>query len=510
MSRAHLLRLSGLALLVSSLLAPTAATAAGGGEDPPPEDVVPPVLSVSPLPDDAWHNTGMSYRVRAVDEGPLATGVSVVTYRLTGASVGSGQLDRVAGGDIWIGDDGITRVEVEAVDGNGNSAYADFQVRVDRTAPVVLYPGLKPGVTIPLGADARLEYACADGNGPGISGLAECTGDLASGSVLPATAIGDFSIPVRARDKAGNTSVSPFVYHVVDGLRATTPPKITGTPNLGSVLTGTPAEFSPEPDTTGCQWLRDGAPIDGATAHLRTVEREDLGHTLALRCTAQRAGFPGASATSDPVPVPLAPMPDVVDDVSVSGVGKVGETLTADYRLRGVPLAAPTLQLTVRWTRDGVEIPGASGTTYAVAAADQGHRLSAFVRAEWDGYVTTDFPAGNGIDVAPAPGGGPGKPGGGTTTDQGDRASASLTARGKALAHGRVRLRIRVVAGPLPADGKVVVRRGRAVVATGYVRAGRVVLTLRRQPVGKARYRVRYLGSASVAPAATVLRVRVR
>ncbi|GAA3525312.1 hypothetical protein GCM10022263_12500 [Nocardioides daeguensis] len=466
------------------------------------------MLSVSPLPDDAWHNTGLTYRVRAVDEGPLATGVSVVTYRLTGANVGSGQLDRVAGGDIWIGGDGITRVEVEAVDGNGNSAYADFQVRIDRAVPVVVYEGLKPGVTIPLGGDARWDYSCADATGPGVSGLAECTGDLPSGSVLPATTVGDFSLAVRARDKAGNTIVSPFVYHVVDGLRATAPPKITGTPSLGSVLTGTPAEFSPAPDTTGCQWLRDGAPIPGATAHLRTVEQDDLGHNLALRCTAQRAGFPGASATSEPLPVPLAPMPDVVADVAVSGEGRVGQTLTAGYQRRP-SLAASAPTLTVRWTRDGVEIPGATGTTYAVSAADQGHRLSAFVRAEWEGYVTTDFPAANGIDVAPAPGGGPGKPGG-PTTDQGDRASASVTARGKALSHRRVRLRIRVVAGPLPADGEVVVRRGRAVVATGYVRAGRIVLTLRRQPVGKARYRVRYLGSASVAPAETVLRVRVR
>lgn len=590
----RLLRVTTLALMTSALLVPTTAHASGGGgtED---EDVVPPVVTVAPLPDAGWHSSPTTYRIRAIDEGPLATGVSFVNYRLSGATTATGKLDRITGGELTVSNDGITRIEVEAVDGNGNPGYADFEVRVDRTAPVVTFTSPQPGptpVTIPLGGQTRLHYTCSD---PGAtSGIASCSGDVATGGVLPAGATGEFTAKVTARDNAGNVAVGQFTYRVSSAISTITRPAVAGTPRLGSLLTGTPGTYSPEPDTTACRWQRDGADIAGASTSTYAVIRGDLGHQLTYRCTLTRAGFPELSVTSLPLSVPLEPMPKVLENVRVSGTGRVGETLTGAYDLPQIPVASTSLTRTLYWTRDGVQIPGATGTTYVVLPADHGHQISAFARAEWEGYVTTDYPAAQAIpitglrsfDVSGAPavrgtpavgqtlaaalpevrphGPAPVTPFATTTTwlrdgqpiadasgttyllravDSGHRisvrfaaagagyetatltsastatidagqpgaqATSRITARAKALGHRAVRLNVRVSAGQSPATGEVVIRRGRKVVGHGVLANGRVVISLRKQEPGVARYRVTYPGSPNVAAARTRVRIRVR
>jgi hypothetical protein len=63
---------------------------------------------------------------------------------------------------------------------------------------------------------------------------------------------------------------------------------------------------------------------------------------------------------------------------AVSGTPAAGQTLTCE---RGSWTGIGTLSFTQQWLRDGVAIAGATGSTYVVEAADEGHELSCEVTA---------------------------------------------------------------------------------------------------------------------------------
>lgn len=135
-------------------------------------------------------------------------------------------------------------------------------------------------------------------------------------------------------------------------------PLVTGTPRVGQILTCTaPGTASPDgPASTTWLWLRDGAPIAGASAQTYTVAGADVGHILACRMTATNAAGDAvatsagvaASAAAVGTPPPPPTVLTVVSSKVVSqsvvvqlgcaaapGTSCVGdETLTTRERLR--------------------------------------------------------------------------------------------------------------------------------------------------------------------------------
>lgn len=87
--------------------------------------------------------------------------------------------------------------------------------------------------------------------------------------------------------------------------------------------------------------------------------------------------------------------------------------------------------------------------------------------------------------------------------------ASSTKAVGKLLRGRQARVTV-TVAGSRPAAGRVQVRDGRRLVATGVLKAGRTVLRTKRLSRGKHVLRVQFLGSASLLPSSTVVRIRVR
>ncbi|CAL8968868.1 hypothetical protein PROP_00397 [Propionicimonas sp. T2.31MG-18] len=76
---------------------------------------------------------------------------------------------------------------------------------------------------------------------------------------------------------------------------------------------------------------------------------------------------------------------DIAEWPSVSGVAKVGATVTADP---GVWVPEPS-RLELQWLRNGAVVAGATGPSYVVTAADLGYKLTVKVTAYGDGVATT-------------------------------------------------------------------------------------------------------------------------
>lgn len=80
-------------------------------------------------------------------------------------------------------------------------------------------------------------------------------------------------------------------------------------PTVGTVLTSGQGTWRPArgPLTFQRQWLRDGAPIAGATDTQYVVSAADQGHRISVRVDAESAGLIPGSATSAELLVPSAP-----------------------------------------------------------------------------------------------------------------------------------------------------------------------------------------------------------
>ncbi|WP_183095170.1 CHAP domain-containing protein [Nocardioides stalactiti] len=78
---------------------------------------------------------------------------------------------------------------------------------------------------------------------------------------------------------------------VIGQIASSSPSTMTGRPRLGEVLTAVPGEVRPPDSTVAYQWLRDGAPVDGATAETYTLGAADLGATMSVQVTRAHRNF---------------------------------------------------------------------------------------------------------------------------------------------------------------------------------------------------------------------------
>jgi hypothetical protein len=142
----------------------------------------------------------------------------------------------------------------------------------------------------------------------------------------------------------------------------TSPPTITGTPEVGKRLTAHPGTW----DVTGLsfsyQWQADGVDIHGATSAKYTVKRADEGKQLTVVVTASKRGLPSATAVSAAVQVPYASS----TSLSLSRtIAFSWEKTTAKVTVSSGASDAPTGSV-------AITINGKTVTTLALTAADNG------------------------------------------------------------------------------------------------------------------------------------------
>lgn len=230
------------------------------------------------------------------------------------------------------------------------------------------------------------------GNGPGGGG----GGGLFGGGGGASSGGGGCAGVAAAGGGGGSSFVASNALNATSALDDTAVPQITittpvptggtpsivgqlATPAVGQKLTGSHGNWTNAPSSFADQWLRcdstgaNCAQITGATGPTYTPTADDLGSTIRLQETATNlygVSSPSRSAQTGVVGAP----PSATAPPSISGTNQESKVLSESH---ATWTNSPT-SIAVQWLRCGVggagctAIPGATGQTYTLTAADVG------------------------------------------------------------------------------------------------------------------------------------------
>lgn len=80
-------------------------------------------------------------------------------------------------------------------------------------------------------------------------------------------------------------------------------PKVSGSAQVGESIRADPGVWQPAPVQLTYQWLRDGAPISGATERVYSVAAADSGRSLSVQISGSKAGYTTRIAASEAVTI---------------------------------------------------------------------------------------------------------------------------------------------------------------------------------------------------------------
>jgi hypothetical protein len=234
--------------------------------------------------------------------------------------------------------------------------------------PGLTYQWTRNGSNIPSATSSTYALVAADA---GTTIAVEVTGTL-----------GGYVTTIKT--SAGST--------VAAGTFATAPvPAISGTSAVGNTLTAVPGTWSPAA-TFSYQWLRDDAPIGGATSSTYALVQADAGHQVSVSVSGSTTGYTTTERTSGSVEISLG-LRDFVDTPTPTFETSfdVDDTVYAAF----IPWDPSALSYTYQWLRDGVEIAGATQEDYVATPFDEGKSLSLRMTGQSPGY--------NSVTVTTAP-----------------------------------------------------------------------------------------------------------
>jgi hypothetical protein len=166
--------------------------------------------SISPAANGADWNTTSPATVNISASDACGSGVQKITYSATGAQPITSSDAAGASAAVPITTQGVTTVTFTATDNAGNtSAPQTITVRLDTVAPSITIT--RPAATTYLiGQSVATLYSCTDAT----SGVASCTGPVASGAQFNTSTFGAHTFTVNATDNATNPSSKTVTYTV--------------------------------------------------------------------------------------------------------------------------------------------------------------------------------------------------------------------------------------------------------------------------------------------------------
>jgi hypothetical protein len=192
--------------------------------------------------------------------------------------------------------------------------------------------------------------------------------------------------PVAAGGTTTGTTVTSAGITIANSAPTATAVNITddngNDPLVGDSLTGNYTYSDADNDTEGTstfRWLRNNAPIAGATSTTYTLVAADSGATITFEVTpvALTGEITGNAVTSSGLTVvnsaPIATAVVITDDDG--GAALIGDSLTGSYNYSDADGDAEGAT-TVRWLRNGTAISGATASTYTLVSADAGQTIT--------------------------------------------------------------------------------------------------------------------------------------
>jgi alpha-tubulin suppressor-like RCC1 family protein/uncharacterized protein YgiM (DUF1202 family) len=189
------------------------------------------------------------------------------------------------------------------------------------------------------------------------------------GSVLSSTA----PVPLSGLQSKPLLSLSPE-------------PSVQGTWQLGSTVSAVSGNWD-EGATLSYRWLRAGVVIEGATKPTHLLTQEDIGSSLSVVVTGDKTGFVTIERESIPSPMVTGGIFRTFPTATLETAGglTVGQTLNFVESGSWSPLPS---QKVYQWKRSGVEISGATESTYQLGQADAGHTITVVVTGSKPGYTS--------------------------------------------------------------------------------------------------------------------------
>ncbi|GAA3537967.1 carboxypeptidase regulatory-like domain-containing protein [Nocardioides daeguensis] len=196
---------------------------------------------------------------------------------------------------------------------------------------------------------------------------------------------------LRHNDRAAQSAaVGPIDYGVIAN---PTPPAISGTARVGETLSVSAGTWKPSSPSLTYQWLRDGEPIEGATATTYRLGAADLDGRISVRVDAAQTGYHPTTVTTTPTDQVGLGVIDNLSPPTIEGTPRAGETLTASsdrWLAAGFTEQQSQVDVAYQWLRDGTPIAGATGQTHQLTVDDATHRISVVATATKAGYAPTE------------------------------------------------------------------------------------------------------------------------
>ncbi|WP_179759136.1 DUF4347 domain-containing protein, partial [Hoeflea halophila] len=169
-------------------------------------------------------------------------------------------------------------------------------------------------------------------------------------------------------------------------------PAITGTVTENETLTADTSGIS-DNDGLGAfsyQWMRDGVDIGGATGSTYTLGDADVSRAISVKVSYTDGNGTAEGPLTSAATAAVANVNDAPAGVpAITGTVTENETLTADTS--GISDNDGLGAFSYQWMRDGVDIGGATGSTYTLGDADVGRAISVKV-SYTDGNGTAEGP----------------------------------------------------------------------------------------------------------------------
>ncbi|WP_353829314.1 carboxypeptidase regulatory-like domain-containing protein [Agromyces sp. SYSU T0242] len=160
-----------------------------------------------------------------------------------------------------------------------------------------------------------------------------------------------------------------------------TGPKLSGTPVVGATLTAAVSTTTADA-SLALRWLANGAPIEGATGETLRLAAGQLGARISLQATGTAPGHTSTTATSPSTSV-VGLGTISLDGPAISGVAKVGETLTAV-----ASSSTEGVRIEYRWFAGGTAVDGAVDQAFTPGTAHVGMAVTVRVTASAPGFAT--------------------------------------------------------------------------------------------------------------------------